>query len=105
MSSKDIQPDHGGMDEAGTLTIQSRADVKDAALIGHGFLDPIVKGGLRGWVLTGRKFTLSDRWMMFGNIFYRQVSWAGWGKHRIKQPITGSRAPWGRLFLTDERSL
>ncbi|HME42602.1 MAG TPA: hypothetical protein VKF36_05900 [Syntrophorhabdales bacterium] len=63
------------------------------ALIDHGFVDPVVKGGLRGWGLSASKFRLSDRWMLYGNIAYHQVSWVGFGQQQIKKQILGGNRP------------
>jgi len=44
-------------------------------IISHGFVDPVVKGGLRGHAKTASKFRLSRRWEDFGTEDFVQIEW------------------------------
>jgi hypothetical protein len=45
------------------------------AVIKHGFVDPVSKGGLRGDGCSGNLFKLSKRWKEYGQPSFQWVSW------------------------------
>lgn len=44
-------------------------------LMRMGFIDPIFKGGLRGYRKSNSKFALSDRWVNFGTPDFKEIEW------------------------------
>ncbi len=40
-----------------------------------GFIDPIFKGGLRGYKKTNSRFTLSDRWAHHSTPDFKEIRW------------------------------
>jgi hypothetical protein len=40
-----------------------------------GFIDPVDKGGLRGWGLSCNVFRMSDRWKDYGKKDFIKVEW------------------------------
>lgn len=50
----------------------SRA-IKD--LVKAGFIDPVSKGGLRGYRKSNNKFTLSNRWERYGENNFKEIIW------------------------------
>jgi hypothetical protein len=44
-------------------------------LMGHGFIDPIAKGGLRGLGKSSSQFSLSRRWENYGTDDYKEMTW------------------------------
>jgi hypothetical protein len=44
-------------------------------LISFGFIDPIEKGGLRGFRQGYNRFKLSERWRQYGKPEFESVSW------------------------------
>lgn len=54
------------------------------ALMNHGFIDPIKKGGRRCFVGLGPSvFTLSKRWETFGTFAFESIEWDCWGTDQI----------------------
>ncbi len=45
------------------------------ALMKNGFIDPVEKGGLRGYGLTRSSFTLSQRWEGYGRADFKGILW------------------------------
>jgi hypothetical protein len=48
-------------------------------VMAHGFIDPIQKGGLRGFSKSCSTFRLSRRWEKFGSAEFSSVSWKEYG--------------------------
>ena len=46
-------------------------------LMSYGFIDPVSKGGLRGYGHTSSLFKLSERWVHFGTVAFQPVRWEG----------------------------
>lgn len=44
-------------------------------LMRKGFIDPVDKGGLRGWGLSCNVFRMSDRWKQYGGKNFIAVEW------------------------------
>jgi len=44
-------------------------------LMRKGFIDPVDKGGLRGWGLSCNVFRMSDRWKQYGKKEFVEVRW------------------------------
>lgn len=45
------------------------------AWVGYGFVDPVSKGGLRGFGHTSSLFRLSQRWIHWGTVAFTHVRW------------------------------
>jgi len=54
------------------------------ALMRYGFIDPVKKGGLRGYSRTSSVFKLSDRWKHYGTAAFVEVAWEAFGEHQLK---------------------
>lgn len=54
------------------------------ALMRYGFIDPVKRGGLRGYSLTSSVFKLSDRWKHYGTATFVEVQWEAFGAHQLK---------------------
>jgi hypothetical protein len=50
------------------------------ALMKYGFIEPITKGGLRGFGLTKSSFTLSQRWEKYGRADFKEILWECYSK-------------------------
>lgn len=44
-------------------------------LVGKGFIDPVEKGGLRGFGKTTSLFKLSERWKNYGTTEFKKIDW------------------------------
>jgi hypothetical protein len=56
------------------------------ALVNHGFLDPVRKGGRRSVPGLGASvFTLSRRWEFYGNVAFERVQWESFGQDQIRR--------------------
>jgi hypothetical protein len=60
-----------------------------SALVQYGFIDPVMRGGLRGMRMTSSIFRLSDRWKQFGNASFMEVRWATFGMHQMSRVSVG----------------
>lgn len=58
-----------------------------ADLMRFGFIDPVKKGGRRGYGLSSSVFTLSDRWKHYGTSQFRTICWNEFGQHQIEKQI------------------
>lgn len=47
------------------------------ALVAHGFIDPVEKGGCFGDLKKANRFTLSERWRSFGVANFEVIDWRG----------------------------
>lgn len=52
------------------------------ALMRKGFIDPVSKGGLRGFGLTKSSFNLSQRWKKYGGFDFKEVLWECYSKNQ-----------------------
>ena len=55
------------------------------ALIRHGFIDPVRKGGLRSDKKSLSYFRLSKRWMSFGTALFERMEWKEYGQEQIRK--------------------
>lgn len=56
------------------------------ALMKHGFIDPVKKGGRRCFAGLGPSvFKLSQRWEAFGSFDFQQVGWECFGHDQIRR--------------------
>lgn len=55
------------------------------ALMRRGFVDPVSKGGLRGFGLTKSSFTLSQRWKKYGSFDFKEVLWECYLKKQVSK--------------------
>ncbi|MBA4419406.1 MAG: hypothetical protein C0392_16100 [Syntrophus sp. (in: bacteria)] len=63
------------------------------SLMGHGFIDPISKGGRRGGADTESVFRLSKRWEKFGFANFEDVQWRTFGKSQIQRQVAFCLCP------------
>jgi hypothetical protein len=63
------------------------------ALVGHGFVDPVRKGGRAGGRDTASVFRLSKRWQNFGTFAFEKVSWAEFGEAQIRKQVQKWQCP------------
>jgi hypothetical protein len=56
-------------------------------LMRFGFLDPVVKGGLRGMRQSPSIFKLSPRWKDYGTGNFQEIHWEQFGEHQIRKGI------------------
>ena len=47
-------------------------------LIWTGFIDPVTKGGLRGFGKTSSTYRLSERWNLYGTQAHETIDWDEW---------------------------
>jgi hypothetical protein len=47
-------------------------------LIKHGFIDPVSKGGLRGFGKAASTYRLSERWGHYGKASHVTIDWDEW---------------------------
>lgn len=59
--------------------------IKD--LVRLGFIDPVVKGGLRSGGKSMSVFKLSERWKKYGRADFKEVAWEGFGEHQIRDQV------------------
>ncbi len=57
------------------------------ALVLHGFIDPVEKGGLRGTGQSSSMFRLSSRWKKYGAAGFQQVSWSQFGQDQVCRQV------------------
>ena len=58
-----------------------------SALVLHGFIDPVEKGGLRGAGLTSSTFKLSPRWKKHGTAAFEVITWAQFGGDQVHRQV------------------
>ena len=46
-------------------------------LVKYGFIDPVLKGGLRGYGQTSSLFRLSQRWVHYDTVAFQAIRWEG----------------------------
>lgn len=64
------------------------------ALMKHGFIDPIRKGGRNGGRDTASIFRLSKRWEKYGNIDeFESISWKQFGEDQIRSQVEKWHSP------------
>ncbi len=57
------------------------------ALMRFGFIDPVKKGGLRGFGLTTSVFRLSTRWEAYKTFAFQEVQWETFGADQIRRQV------------------
>jgi hypothetical protein len=56
------------------------------ALMRHGFIDPVKKGGRRCFAGLGPSvFKLSKRWELYGNVAFEAMEWECFGEDQIRR--------------------
>jgi hypothetical protein len=59
-------------------------------VVKHGFVDPIAKGGLKGFGNSCSKFRLSGRWAAYGTKEFQIISWKEFGANKKQHIIFGN---------------
>jgi hypothetical protein len=67
-------------------------------LMGYGFIDPVLKGGMIGGRETGSIFRLSKRWEKYGTAVFEKVTWAQFGESQIRSQVQ----KWHRTVAKNE---
>jgi hypothetical protein len=57
------------------------------ALMKFGFIDPVKKGGLKGFKHTASIYKLSRRWEVYGTASFEQINWECFGTHQIQKQV------------------
>jgi hypothetical protein len=63
------------------------------ALMDHGFIDPVRKGGRSGGRDTSSIFLLSKRWEKYRTPLFEKVSWAQFGQTQIQKQVQNCHRP------------
>jgi hypothetical protein len=67
-----------------------------SALMDHGFIDPVRKGGRSGGRDTASLFRLSRRWEKYGTLLFEKVRWAEFGTAQIQRQVQNWHSPVAR---------
>jgi hypothetical protein len=57
------------------------------ALMRLGFIDPVKKGGLRGFNHTASIYRLSRRWEIYGTAVFQEIRWECFGESQIQRQV------------------
>jgi hypothetical protein len=63
------------------------------SLMGHGFIDPVRKGGWNGGRDTANIFRLSNRWLKYGTFEFVDISWKQFGGDQIRSQVSKWHCP------------
>lgn len=68
------------------------------ALVEHGLIDPVEKGGLRGTGQSSSMFRLSARWKKYGTAGYHHLIWSKFGEDQVCRQVQ----KWHRIVAKNE---